>query len=201
MFDCLARPDRLVGPSANVKRRALFVQAGCSTARILPRNVSGHPICDVQAIGQIRLENLETLIKQFETAEALAQAAETSPVYISMLRNRTVDAKTGRPREMGTAMARRMEKAAKRGPGWMDQAHDDLSPGAITLAKMFDMVPAGPDREKCAAICQYLCALARAGKLPPAIEALQLLGIGAPPNAELPLGQSSQNGADQPAQT
>jgi hypothetical protein len=159
------------------------------------------PIFGVQAIGQIRLENLETLIKQFGTADKLAEAAETSPVYISMLRNRTVDSKTGRPREMGTAMARRMESAAGRGDGWMDKTHDDLSPAALTLAKLFDMIPAGTDRDKCAAICQYLCALARAGKLPPAIEALQLLGIGAPPSdAPLP-GPSSQNGAGQPAQT
>jgi hypothetical protein len=155
----------------------------------------------VQAIGQTRLDNLETLIKQFGTAEALAEAAETSPVYVSMLRNRTLDAKTGRPREMGTAMARRMEKAGGRPSGWMDQAHDDLSPAGITLAKLFDMIPAGPDKDKCAAICQYLCALARAGKLPPAIEALQLLGIGAPPSGEPLPGLSSQSVAGQPAQT
>ena len=155
----------------------------------------------MQAIGQIRLDNLETLIKQFGTAAALAAEVETSPVYISMLMNRTLDAKTGRPREMGTAMARRMEAAAKKPPGWMDQPHDDLSPAGITLAKLFDMIPAGPDRDKCAAICQYLCSLARAGKLPPAIEALQLLGIGVPPSDALQPGQSSQNGAGQPAQT
>jgi hypothetical protein len=155
----------------------------------------------VQAIGQTRLDNLETLIQQFGTADALAEMAGTSPVYISMLRNRTLDAKTGRPREMGTAMARRMEAAAGKPSGWMDQVHDDLSPAGITLAKLFDMIPAGSDKDKCAAICQYLCALARAGKLPPAIEALQLLGIGAPPSGELQPGQSSQNGAGQPERT
>lgn len=155
----------------------------------------------MNSIGQIRLDNLEKLVTQFKTADKLAEAVGSSPVYISMLRRRTLDAKTGRPREMGTAMARRMEAAAEKPAGWMDQAHDDLSPAAITLAKLFDMIPAGPDQDKCAAICQYLCALARAGKLPPAIEALQLLGIGAPPSDALQPGQSSQNGAGQPAQT
>ena len=155
----------------------------------------------MQGIGQTRLDNLEALIRHFGTAEALAEAAGTSPVYISMLRNRTADAKTGRPREMGTAMARRMEKAAGKPTGWMDQAHDDLSPAAVTLAKMFDMIPPGTDRERCAAMCQHLCALARAGKLPRAIEALQLLGLVAPPTSEPAPGQSSQNGAGREART
>jgi hypothetical protein len=190
-----------VDPSNDVKRPALFTQAGCSTHRILPRTDPGHPIKTVQAIGKIRLDNLEALIQRFGTAEALAEKADTSPVYISMLRNCTVDKKTGRPREMGTAMARRMEKAAGMPAGWMDQAHDDLSPAAVTLAKLFDMIPAGPDRDKCAAMCQYLCAVTRAGKLPRAIEALQLLGIEAPPSDAPLQGQSSQSASDQRAQT
>lgn len=155
----------------------------------------------MQPIGQIRLANLEALVRQFGTAEALAAAAETSPVYLSMLRNQKPDPKTGRPREVGTAMARRLERAAEKPPGWMDQAHDDLSPAAVTLAKLFDLIPPGSDREKCAAICQHLCALAKAGKLPPAIEALRLLGIGAPPSDAPHPDQSSPAGADQPART
>lgn len=177
------------------------MQADDLAPRLLPRSAPRHPILAVHVIGNIRLDNLETLIREFGTAEALAAAADTSAVYISMLRNSVPDKKTGRPREMGSAMARRLEAAAGKPDGWMDQAHDSLSPAAVTLAKLFDLIPDGADRDKCAAICQHLCALAKAGKLPPAIEALRLLGIGAPPSGALQPDLSSQTGADQPAQT
>ncbi len=71
-------------------------------------------------IGEIRRKNLETLIREFLTMEALAEKASTTSVYLSQIRNRAIDSKTGRPREMGTSMARRLEEAASKPRGWMD---------------------------------------------------------------------------------
>ena len=74
----------------------------------------------MKPVQDTRRENLELLIKQFGTLETLATAAGTSSVYLSQIRNRTRDQKTGRPREMGAAMAKRLAEAAGKPVGWMD---------------------------------------------------------------------------------
>jgi hypothetical protein len=71
-------------------------------------------------IGKIRASNLERLIQEFGTLESVAVAAETTAVYLSQLRRGAIDRKTGRPREMGTAIARRLEVGCNKPPGWMD---------------------------------------------------------------------------------
>lgn len=52
----------------------------------------------MKPIGEIRLQNLETLIREFGTMEALAEAAGTSSVYLSQVRRRALDAKPSKPR-------------------------------------------------------------------------------------------------------
>lgn len=52
--------------------------------------------------------------------DKVATAADTSSIYLSQLRNRAVDRKTGRARDMGSSMARRLEAAFGKPPGWMD---------------------------------------------------------------------------------
>lgn len=80
----------------------------------------------MRPIGEIRLKNLETLIREAGTMEALAVKAGTTSIYLSQLRNRAVDAKTGRPREMGSSMARRLEIAAGKPKGWMDAEYQHV---------------------------------------------------------------------------
>lgn len=74
---------------------------------------------------EIRLANLEALVKEIGTAEALAEAAGLSPVYLSQIRSRAIDRKTGKPRNLGGTAARKLEVAAKKSPGWLDQDHTD----------------------------------------------------------------------------
>lgn len=76
-------------------------------------------------VGDIRRANLLLLIEEAGTMEALAEAADTNTVYLSQIRNRTVDAKTGRPREMGSRIARKLEAARQKPTGWMDRQHQD----------------------------------------------------------------------------
>lgn len=101
-------------------------------------------------IGDVRRANLELLIRAAGTMEKLAAAAETTPQYLSQVRNQTRDAKTGKRREIGTTMARRLEDAGKKTRGWLDQVHAEtqapqpLSGPAIELARYFDAhVPPG----------------------------------------------------------
>lgn len=87
----------------------------------------------VQTVALIRLANLERLIQEAGTLEKAAAAAETSSVYLSQLRNRAIDGKTGRPRDMGSQMARRLEAAFGKSPGWMDtpQTGEPAAPWSV----------------------------------------------------------------------
>lgn len=82
----------------------------------------------MKPIGTIRRENLELLVREAKTLEVLATEVGSTPIYLSQIRNQAVDSKTGRPREMGTSMARRLEIARGKLEGWMDQDHTTESP-------------------------------------------------------------------------
>ena len=71
-------------------------------------------------IDEIRRTNLELLITEAGGLERVAAAADSSSVYLSQIRNQALDRKTQRPRQMGTAMARRLEAAFSKPVGWMD---------------------------------------------------------------------------------
>lgn len=79
----------------------------------------------MKTIGTIRRENLERVITKMGKLEAVAEAAASTSVYLSQVRNQRTDKKTGRPREMGSAMARRIEVGAGLADGWMDVDHSD----------------------------------------------------------------------------
>ena len=82
--------------------------------------------------------------------EKLAAAVGSSPIYLSQIRNKALDTKTKRPRELGTRLARRLEEAMDppKPPGWMDQPHDGSEvfndPRTAILAEIFAEV----DEEK-----------------------------------------------------
>ena len=82
-------------------------------------------IGQVKTAAEIRRVNLELLVDEFKTLDALAAAAGTTAVYLSQIRKQAPDRKTGRPREMGSSMARRLEAACTppKPRGWMDLDH------------------------------------------------------------------------------
>ncbi len=82
----------------------------------------------MKPVAETRLDNLELLVKELGTLEKVAEAGGTSSVYLSQLRNRTPDAKTGKLREMGNAMARRLEAGCQKASGWMDQEQHISAP-------------------------------------------------------------------------
>jgi hypothetical protein len=69
---------------------------------------------------QIRLLNLEVLIKKHGSAAKIANLIGSSPTVFSVIRSdRHPD------KNMGNGMARRIETALSLPHGWMDQLHDD----------------------------------------------------------------------------
>ena len=74
---------------------------------------------------ELRIENLRSLVKEFKTADAVAQLAATAPMYLSQILN-GVASSTGKPRGVGDALARKLEVGCKKPVGWMDQPHTAL---------------------------------------------------------------------------
>lgn len=74
----------------------------------------------MQTVAEIRLVNLALLSKEFGTQDKVAELGHTSPVYLSQIANHAVDSKTGKPREMGDALARKLEIGCGKPRGWMD---------------------------------------------------------------------------------
>ncbi|WAC76011.1 hypothetical protein OU995_21340 [Roseateles sp. SL47] len=104
---------------ANLKRYALGNQAPRSFTYLS----AALTVPVMKTVGTIRRENLERLIEKMGKLEAVASTAETTSVYLSQIRNQTIDRKTLRPREMGSAMARRIERGSNLPEGWMDEDH------------------------------------------------------------------------------
>lgn len=77
----------------------------------------------MQTNDEVRRQNLEIAIKRSGSATKLAEAAKTSAAYLSQIKNRTPDSKSGTPKTMGDDMARRIEAAIGEQPGWMDVPH------------------------------------------------------------------------------
>lgn len=78
----------------------------------------------MKPVSEIRRENLEALLKtNSQVAIASAAGGKTSPVYINQLRKQTPDKSTGRPRTMGSDLARRIERGMGLPDGWMDADH------------------------------------------------------------------------------
>lgn len=76
----------------------------------------------MEAIGEIRRRNLGRLKDRFGTWSSLnlALGRSTRDATLGQLWNRNVDSKTGRPREMGSTLARAIEARLGLQTGWMD---------------------------------------------------------------------------------
>ena len=90
----------------------------------------------MKTVSEIRLQNLEELIAEIGTAELLAELCDLSPIYISQIKNRAIDAKTGKPRNLGAQAARKLEKGTGKPQGWMDREHSsDAEQAAVIIAQ------------------------------------------------------------------
>lgn len=97
----------------------------------------------MKAASDIRLENLEMLVNETGTADALAERSGLSPVYLSQIRSRAIDRKTGKPRNLGSQAARKLETGTGKPEGWMDQQHGGL---AQTAANDWPFAAITPER-------------------------------------------------------
>ena len=112
----------------------------------------------------------------------------------------SIGSKTGRPKTMGSDLARRLELVCDKPVGWMDTdpAFDRLigesSPEVVELAAMFRGIADPTERERLRIIVKHYSALAEAGELGATLDAQQrALPPAAPIDGPLP-GSRSQIG-------
>jgi transcriptional regulator with XRE-family HTH domain len=82
---------------------------------------------DMKTISEIRRDRLEDLVQETKnkSLEEVAERAGTSAAYLSQIRNKSPDSKTGVAKKMGDATAAKLCKAFNKPVGWMDR--DDMS--------------------------------------------------------------------------
>lgn len=102
-------------------------------------------------IEEIRLNNLRTLIEECEavtidgktyragSASALAAKCDTSRSYLSQIVTRFTYP-SGVIREVGTELARKLEKGTNKPIGWMDVSHDNIDPTENELRLLYALM-------------------------------------------------------------
>ena len=89
------------------------------------------PNGDVATIDQIYRDNLKLLIAEVGGNQPLADLMGCSASQISQWLNASKDSKTGKPRSMSRATARKLEKVTGKEEGWMDQPHGETIAVAV----------------------------------------------------------------------
>lgn len=93
-----------------------------------------YEIANMKTIDEIRRDNLLLAIERFGTIAALAEAAGVSAAYLSQIKNKTPESKTGKPKGMGDKAARKIEDALNETQGWMDAEHGENSEHAYHIS-------------------------------------------------------------------
>ena len=96
----------------------------------------------MKKIEEIHIDNLDRLVGETpkKTLDNVAEIAGCSAAYLSQIRNKLPDSKTGTPKTMGKSIARRLEKGFKKPEGWMDTDHaevQEIDP-ELSLVPMMD---------------------------------------------------------------
>lgn len=74
-------------------------------------------------INAIRRENLLRLLEEAGTQERLAERCDVSHIYLNQIKNMRPDPATGKIRNVGNQLARKLEKGMNKPEGWMDTDH------------------------------------------------------------------------------
>lgn len=76
---------------------------------------------------EIRRLNLRQLVREFGSTARLAEAAGSSAKTLDQILAGT-PLESGQPRGVGHNLARRIEEAARKPPGWLDVVHEEELP-------------------------------------------------------------------------
>lgn len=90
---------------------------------------------------EIRLENLENLINEAGSQEKLADVSGVSRIYLNQIKKQRPDPTTGKTRNVGDAVARKLETGMGKPMGWLDQVHTLREPSVEYNASGYIQLP------------------------------------------------------------
>lgn len=82
-------------------------------------------------IEEIRLKNLKALVEKSGSIAEVSRKTGTAESYLGQVINR-LPSSTGKPRSLGSKVARRIEHAYNKPSGWMDKEHNQPLDTSIT---------------------------------------------------------------------
>ncbi|MBB5508119.1 S24 family peptidase [Paraburkholderia atlantica] len=97
---------------------------------------------------EIRRDNLVLAISRAGKASALAEKAGVAAAYLSQIKNRSPESKTGKPKAMGDDVARKIERALGEAEGWMDVEHIPPESGNPNTSNIPVLIPASTNRSE-----------------------------------------------------
>lgn len=83
----------------------------------------GHPMADMQTISETRRQRLSMLVAKYNNSLAELNEAlglDRTDSTLSQIRNQSAHSRTGKPRQMGDDLARKIETSLNLKEGWMD---------------------------------------------------------------------------------
>lgn len=123
-------------------------------------------ILDMKTVEEVRRERLSILKNEAGSLVALNDklGLNTRDSTLSQILNGAKNSRTGKPKEMGSKLARDLERAMGKDVGWMDTdpalLNHPFSTDAATIAADIDTLE-GRDRERVLLMCKELIGMAR----------------------------------------
>lgn len=117
-----------------------------------------YPISHMKTVEEVRRLRLAELLTEYETLVTLNDrlGLNKRDSTLSQVLNSARNSKTGKPKEMGSALARRLEQACGKPVGWMDTAPGaggKFSVEAADLAAQIDAITDPVKREEVLVMC------------------------------------------------
>lgn len=103
----------------------------------------------------IRRENLAALIAEAGSELALAEAYGCTEAAVKTWARGYKDSKTGKPKGIGTRVARKLEIARNKEKGWLDADHSGIVSGEENVISSYRQL----DETRRAAAAQYIAGL------------------------------------------
>lgn len=93
----------------------------------------------MKTVQEINRDNLKLLEQEFGSLKAIADLMGKSHSQVSQWKSASKNSGTGKPRNIGPASAREIEKACNKPLGWLDQPHDG-DPREEQLVAIFNVL-------------------------------------------------------------
>lgn len=78
----------------------------------------------------IRHANFLQLLEEIGGTKRLADLYECEENYLSQIKNRSIDSESGRPKSIGSRVARKLERLCQKPKGWLDTNHQNQDQAA-----------------------------------------------------------------------